>query len=101
MYVSPAVKSISRRPIEGASVTVLLRVADGTDVDTVGDAVREVGGTVESELQFRTLMVSVAHEDLPAVCAIDGIESIETKNTLAIDADGAGEDVEQHRFPEN
>jgi hypothetical protein len=101
MYVSPAVKSLREHPIEGESVTVLLRVADGTDVDTVAEAVRDVGATVEAELRFETLAVSVDQEEVGAVCAIDGIESIETEDALSIDADGAGEDVEQHCFPEN
>ncbi|WP_123536824.1 hypothetical protein [Halosimplex salinum] len=93
MYVSPAVRTIRDDPFEGESVTLLLEVADEVPVDDVADAVREVGGRVDDELEFRTLKTVVAHEQVGAVCEIEGIETVETGNTLGIDPDGAGEDV--------
>jgi hypothetical protein len=96
MYVSPAVRTIRDDPVEGESVTLLLEVADRAATDEVAAAVETAGATVEEELQFRTLKATVAHERVGAVCEVDGIDHVETGNTLGIDpggAEGAGEDV--------
>ncbi|WP_436907890.1 hypothetical protein [Halosimplex marinum] len=93
MYVSPAVRTIRDDPVEGESVVLLLEVADDAAIDDVAAAVADAGATVEDELEFRTLKVSVAHERVGAVCEVDGIDHVETGNTLGIDPDGAGEDV--------
>jgi len=96
MYVSPAVRTIRDDPIEGESVTLLVEVADDAAIEDVAAAVEAAGGTVDEELQFRTLKATVAHERVGAVCAVEGIDHVETGNTLGIDTDGAegaGEDV--------
>ncbi|WP_436926002.1 hypothetical protein [Halosimplex amylolyticum] len=93
MYLSPAVRTIRDDPIEGEPVTLLLEVADEATVKAVESAVGEAGATVEEELEFRTLRVTVEQERVGAVCAVDGIETVETANTLGLDPDGAGEDV--------
>jgi len=93
MYVSPAVRTIRDDPIEGEPVSLLLEVVDDVPVDEVATAVEELGGTVDAELEFRTLQVTVAHEQVGAVCETGGIEVVETANTLRADTDGAGEDV--------
>jgi len=93
MYVSPVVRTIRDDPIEGEPVSLLLEVADDVPVDKVARAVEELGGAVDAELEFRTLQVTVAHEQVGAVCETDGIEVVETANTLGADTDGAGEDV--------
>lgn len=92
MYVSPAVRSIRRDPIEGATVTLLLEASVEADVDALAEAVADLG-TVEDELEFDTLAVTVPHERVDEVCDLDGVATVETANTLGIDADGAGEDV--------
>jgi hypothetical protein len=93
MYVSPAVRTIRDDPVEGESVALLLEVADEASLDDVAAAVEAAGATVEDELEFRTLKVSAPHERVGAVCEVDGIDHVETGNTLGIDPDGAGEDV--------
>lgn len=93
MYVSPAVRTIREDPIEGEPVTLLLEVGDDASVEDVAAGVREAGASVDEELQFRTLKVTVAQERVDAVCAVAGIDHVETANTLTLDADGAGEDV--------
>jgi len=96
VYVSPAVRTIRDDPVPGESVTLLLEVADDATVDDVAAAAEAAGATVEEELQFRTLKTTVAHERVEAVCAVEGIDHVETGNTLGIDpegAAGAGEDV--------
>jgi hypothetical protein len=91
MYVSPAVRSIRDRPIEGESITLLVRAAD--DIEAVVDQLKGIGGTVERRLEFDTVAVTVAQTDIAVVCELDGVESIETEQTLTMDPDGAGEDV--------
>lgn len=94
MYVSPAVRSIREHPVPGEEVTLLLTVADDADVTAVAGAVAERGGTVTDRLAFGTLAVAVAHDSVAAVCALDGIEAVETDDTLGVTLDGAGEDVD-------
>lgn len=91
MYVSPAVRSIRDRPIDGEPVTLLVRAAD--DVETVRERIETAGWTVDRRLAFETLAVSVPQTAVAELCALEGIESIETDRTLTIDPDGAGEDV--------
>lgn len=93
MYVTHAVRSIRDDPIEGETVTLLVEAVDDEALDDLAAAVRDLGGTVEAEHRFATLEVTVAHEDVAALCDCDGIETVETANAATIDADGAGEDV--------
>jgi hypothetical protein len=93
MYVSHAVRSIRDDPIPGEAVTLLLEADEEGSLEAIREAVEAVGGTVDGELRFGTLEVTVAHEDVAAACEVDGIASVETANTLVLDPDGAGEDV--------
>ncbi|WP_459193130.1 hypothetical protein [Halosimplex sp. J119] len=93
MYISPAVRTIRDDPVEGEPVTLLLEVAEEAAIEEVAAAVGEAGATVEKELEFRTLEVTVEQEQVGDVCEVEGVETVETGNTLGIDPDGAGEDV--------
>ncbi|MEF8852141.1 MAG: hypothetical protein V5A44_05890 [Haloarculaceae archaeon] len=90
MYVSPAVRSIREHPVAGESVTLVVEAED--DVDGVAESLAEVG-TVEDELEFETLRVSVPHERVDEVCDLGGIAAVQTDDALSMDAGGAGEDV--------
>jgi len=96
MYVSPAVRSIRDDPVAGESVSLLVEAGEGTDTDAdtdaLADAIAELG-TVEAELEFDTLRVTVPHERVGAVCELDGVAVVQTDDTLTMGADGAGEDV--------
>jgi len=95
MYVSRAVRSIREDPIEGETVALALTTADATDPDVVASAAEAVGATVERRLQFDDLAVSVAHDDVDDICAIDGLDAVETTDAIAITtADATDEDVE-------
>lgn len=97
MYQTPAVRSIIDDPVDGATVQLLVEVADdeGSDlVETVATAIEAADGTVEDRRRFGTLLVSVDQSDVAAVCSVDGIEVVETTNAATIDPDGAGEDVD-------
>lgn len=95
MYVSRAVRSIREDPIEGESVALALTTADDADVEAVAAAAEAAGATVERRLQFDDLAVSVAHEGIDDVCAIDGVDAVETTDAIAITTEAAtDEDVE-------
>lgn len=94
MYVSRPVRAIRDDPVPGETVTLLLRLTDDAGPGAVAAAVREAGGTVERELRFGDLEVTVDHEAVAAVCDLDGLEAVETDSVHAIDLDGAGEDVD-------
>jgi hypothetical protein len=96
MYVSPAVRSIREHPVAGESVALLVEGADDADVDDLAARLEDVG-TVEAELEFETLRVTVPHERVGEVCALSGVASVQTDDALSMGADGAGEDV---RFDE-
>jgi hypothetical protein len=97
MHVSPAVRSLREHPVEGETVTLLIEVADGADTDGVAAALEDAGGTVTDRRRFGTLVVETAHESLGDLCGVEGLAVVETDNAAAVDADGAGEDVEFDR----
>jgi hypothetical protein len=92
MYVSPAVRSIREHPVEGETVTVLVEATGEDALARLREQLSAVG-TVEREREFQTLEVTVAHERIDRVCDLTGARTVETADTLGIDADGAGEDV--------
>lgn len=96
MYVSPAVRSIREHPVAGESVALVVEAADGADSDELAGALEDVG-TIETELEFETLRVTVPHGRVGDVCALEGIAAVQTDDMLSMGADGAGEDV---RFDE-
>lgn len=93
-YVSRPVRPVRDDPTDGETVRLLLRVADDAAVDDVADAVESLGGTVESELAFETLVVTVGEPQVAALCELDGLEAVETDGPLGVDAGDAGEDVD-------
>jgi hypothetical protein len=93
-YVSRPVQHVRDDPDPGAETTLVLRVAEAADRDAVAARAREVGATVERELPFDALAVTVDEAKVGAVCELDGLEAVETANTLDVGAGDAGEDVE-------
>jgi hypothetical protein len=97
MYVSRPVRAIRDDPVAGGSIRVLVTIADERDSDQVRQDVRDVtsthGGAMLEELAFDTVAIEIQHEGVDALCAVDGIEAIETEDTISMSLDGAGEDV--------
>ncbi|MDS0260245.1 hypothetical protein NDI56_12645 [Haloarcula sp. S1CR25-12] len=95
MYVSRAVRSIRDDPIEGESVALALTTADDADTEAVASAAATAGATVERRLQFDDLAVSVPQDRVADLCAIEGLDAVETTDAIAITtADATDEDVE-------
>lgn len=83
-------------PEAGEDVVLAITVTDESDIEDVAAALAGAGGTVEDRLRFGTLRVVVSQDRLDGICAVDGIESVETATTLSIAGD-AGEDVGRNK----
>jgi hypothetical protein len=97
MYLSPVVRTLRDDPVPGEDVTLQLAVADEADTEsvtaTIETRVTDLGGAVVDHLEFETVVVRVPQDALPAVCGLDGIDSVETAATLGITPGDAGEDL--------
>jgi hypothetical protein len=89
MYLSHPVRRVRDDPVEGESVTLLVRAADEDGVEDLAERLADLG-TVENRLRFATVKVTVPQPAVAAVCELPGIEAIETAKTLAMDAAGGG-----------
>lgn len=76
-------------PIDGEPVDLI--VTAETDREAVESALEETGVTVTDRLQFGALRVETEQQQVDSVCAVDGIESIETEHAVGVGGD-AGED---------
>ncbi len=95
MYISRAVKSIRDDPMAGESVDLALATAADADPDAVANAAKAAGGTVQRRLQFDDLVVSVPQDSVADICAIDGLDAVETTDAIAITTAAAtDEDVD-------
>jgi hypothetical protein len=92
MYLSHPVRRIREDPTPEETVGLRLTAVDEEAADALADDVDALG-VVEERLRFGGLRVTVPQERLDDLCALDGIESIETANTFSIDPDSP-EDVE-------
>jgi len=93
-YVSHPVRHVRDDPVAGEPIDLLVRVAEDADVEAVAAALRELGGEDVEDRGLGALTVTVPQPAVADVCELEDLESVETTGTLAIDLDGAGEDVE-------
>ncbi|RDI73128.1 hypothetical protein DWB78_12475 [Halopelagius longus] len=76
-------------PDETASLVVELDEESDVTRSAVADAVSDVGGSVEDELRFGSLLVTLPEEGVERLCSMDGLARVETANTLGL---GIGEE---------
>jgi hypothetical protein len=86
MYLSHPVRRIREDPAEGETVTLRVTAEDDDAADALAEQLADVG-VVEERLRFAGLRVTVPQDRLDDVCVFEGIESIETGNTFALDPD--------------
>lgn len=81
-------------PIGGEEVVLVVTVeSDGEkQLSAVEERIESVGGTVTERLQFGAFRVEITQERIEDLCALSGIESIETEHTVGMGGD-AGEDL--------
>lgn len=92
MYLSHPVRRMREDPEEGEDVVLAVTAIEESDVVDVAAAIDRAGGTVDEQLRFGTLQVAVRQERLDQICAIEGVESVETANTRRFAGD-AGENI--------
>lgn len=95
-YCTHPVRRIREKPIEDEPVTLVVTAADEDAADALADRLAALG-TVEERLRFGAVKVTVLQEAVDDVCDLSPVERVETANTLALDPDGAGEDVSYER----
>jgi hypothetical protein len=84
MYLSHPVRRIREDPDDSETVTLRVTAEDDDAADTLADALDELG-VVEERLRFAGLRVTLPQGNVDDVCALNGIESVETGNTFTID----------------
>lgn len=84
MYLSHPVRRMRDDPLPDESVTLVVELADESAREPFLDAVAAYDGTVDRDLQFADLAVRVPESAVADLCEIEGIERIETGNTLDI-----------------
>jgi len=93
MYLSHPVRRMRDDPQTGETVTLLVRAVADDAVDDLAERLADLG-TVENRLRFATVRVTVPQVAVADVCELSGVDSVETANTLELDAAGAEEDVD-------
>jgi hypothetical protein len=92
MYLSHPVRRMRDDPREDAETTLVVRVGESASVASLSKAIGVAGGTVEEELPYGALRVTIPQERIADLCSLDGIDSIETDDVVGIGGD-AGEDL--------
>lgn len=92
VYLTPAVRTIRDDPTEETEVTLLVRLADGVDPDTVAAAVDNYG-SYEGATRFGDARVRVPEVDVAALIdTLPGsVQAVETDAVTGVAGD-AGED---------
>ncbi|ELK45460.1 hypothetical protein G3A49_16535 [Haloferax volcanii] len=81
MYLSHPVRRMRDDPLDDE--VAALRVEPDDDARAALESrVESLGGSLERELQFGGIVVSLAESAVSDLCELDGIERIETVDTL-------------------
>ena len=84
MYLSHPVRRIREDPDESETVTLRVTAEDDDAADRLAEELDDFG-VVEERLRFAGLRVTLPQVNVDDICALDGIESVETGNTFTID----------------
>lgn len=87
MYLSHPVRRMRDDPAEGETVTLVVTAVDEAAAATLVDRLDDLG-VVEKRLRFGAIRATVPQTRVGDVCALDGIEAVETGNTLASGIEG-------------
>ncbi|ELZ82387.1 hypothetical protein C453_14918 [Haloferax elongans ATCC BAA-1513] len=69
-------------PFDDELAELRIEPTDDESRTNLDERVSDLGGTVERELQFGGVVVSIPESDVASLCELDGIERIETVDTL-------------------
>ncbi|UVE50350.1 hypothetical protein KU306_00100 [Haloferax larsenii] len=82
MYLSHPVRRMRDDPFDDELAELRIEPTDDEARTKLDERVSDLGGTVERELQFGGVVVSIPEPDVASLCELDGIERIETVDTL-------------------
>ncbi|SEL91716.1 hypothetical protein [Haloferax larsenii] len=82
MYLSHPVRRMRDEPFDDELAELRIEPTDDGARTKLDERVSDLGGTVERELQFGGVVVSIPEPDVASLCELDGIERIETVDTL-------------------
>jgi hypothetical protein len=97
MYLSHPVRRMRDDPHPDATVELIVTAGDDADRERLASALSDVGADVRERLRFGALRVEAAETAVADVCALEGIESIETGATRELAGGDAGEDAGEPR----
>lgn len=86
MYLSPPVRRMRDDPFEDETATLVVELADAERSD-LDETLAGVNGSFERELQFGSFLVSIPESNVAAFCETDGLERVETADTLGLAID--------------
>jgi hypothetical protein len=84
MYLSHPVRHIRDDPAADETVTLRITAEDDETADSLVEELADYG-VVEKRLRFGGIRMTLTEPAVAKVCALEGIESIETGNTFTID----------------
>jgi hypothetical protein len=83
MYLSHPVRRMRTEPIPGETVTLVVGLGEA-DRAGLESALEGTEGRVGGELRYGDVVVSGPESVVADVCELDGVERIETANTLGV-----------------
>lgn len=95
-YVSPAVRQFRNNPAQGEQIRLRITLHGDGELDQypeLVDTIQTAGGSIEDELPYSTILVTVPEPGVEALCGCTGVQAIETAAVISMDGD-AGEDVD-------
>ncbi|MFC7128349.1 hypothetical protein [Haloferax chudinovii] len=82
MYLSHPVRRMRDDPLDDAVTELRVEPAADDARAALETRVESLGGSIERELRFGGVVVSLAESAVSDLCELDGIERIETADTL-------------------
>lgn len=87
MYLSHPVRRMREDPFEGETARLVVEL-DDADRSDLAAALDAVDGSLEDELQLGSLLVEMPETNVDEFCETDGLERVETADTLGLGIDG-------------
>ena len=93
MYLSHPVRRMRDDPDPESSVELVVTAAADADRAALASALEGAGAEVLERLRFEGLRVACPETAVADICALDGIETVETAATRDLAGGDAGEDL--------
>ncbi|WP_101294430.1 hypothetical protein [Halegenticoccus soli] len=87
MYLSHPVRRIRDDPTPGESVALVVEASESAGAETIEEAVSDLGGSVDRDLGFDAVLVTVPETAVAALAERADADRIETANTISLGLD--------------